>query len=365
MKRKFRAMRSGRLFGVLLSAVAVLACGLPTLTGPATTGGAPEPSPAMSATSILSSSAMSTAVSPIPTDIGPTRTASVSSVQPRYRFTRYSDPDRTVVTDEAGRWLATFTDHAYTVTLTGPQRTFSDPNARQPVVTEVWVRVLPTPFSGTVNQDWLAKALRDTSPDVFAVAMQYVHGAPPVTNSQGLQIAGSARYGPVAADDTREEGGDFNDYLGIPWQFGTQERQPKSDFFRSLDCSGFMRMVWGYRAGLPLTYAPNQGQAIPRHSWEILSSAPGVIIIPDTERQVTDFSHLAPGDLVFFHAKTEDHNPQVDHVGMYLGKDAAGHYRFISSRQTADGPTLGDVAGSSLLDGTGLYAKSFRAARRL
>ncbi len=48
-----------------------------------------------------------------------------------------------------------------------------------------------------------------------------------------------------------------------------------------------------------------------------------------------------------------------------ITRDGAGHYRFISSRQTIDGPALGDVGGASLLDGKGLYARSFRAVRRL
>jgi NlpC/P60 family len=270
------------------------------------------------------------------------------------------------VSDAGGRRLATFTDGAYTVTLLGPQRTFTEPNAKNPVVTDVWVRVLPRPFNGQVDESWLAHALGDASPDVLAVSMQYIAGAPAIADSSGVQIAGKAAYGPVKEDDSREEGGDFNDYLGIAWKFGTSTHQPKADFIRSLDCSGFMRMVWGYRSGLPLTYKPDGGASIPRHSWEILDSAPGVLIIPGTNDQpVTDLSRLAVGDLVFFHAKTEDHVPPIDHVGMYLGKDTGGHDRFISSRQKIDGPTMGDYGGSSLLDGRGLYAQSFRAARRL
>jgi NlpC/P60 family len=290
---------------------------------------------------------------------------SIATANSQYRFKNYSDPDRTMVTAADGHWLATFTNQAYTVTLLGPERTFSDPNAKAAVVTNVWVRVLSTPFNGKVDQNWLTKELQDSTPDVFAIAMQYVAGAPALIDNKGLQIAGEAKYGPVKEDDTREEGGDFNDYLGIPWKFGSQQRNPKSVFFHSLDCSGFMRMVWGYRVGLPLAYVPDNGGSIPRHSWEMLASAPGTIIIPDTETQVTDFSLLAPGDLVFFHAKIENHNPQIDHVGIFLGKDTAGHFRFISSRQTINGPTFGDVGGNSLLDGTGLYARSFRAARRL
>jgi len=282
-----------------------------------------------------------------------------------YHYTRLSDPPRTQVMDADGHWLATFTDNAYTVTLQGAERTFSESSAMNPVLTNVWVRVLPAPFNGTVNEDWLSRTLNEHSPDVLAVAMQYITGAPPITGSNGLQIAGKANYGPINVDDTREEGGDFYDYLGIVWKFGDVTHQPEADFFQSLDCSGFMRMVWGYRSGLPLSYLPDNGTSIPRHSWEILASGPGIVIIPDeNDTQITDFSRLQTGDLVFFHAKTETHDPQIDHVGMYLGQDSAGHYRFISSRQTIDGPTMGDIGGNSLLDGRGLYARSFRAVRR-
>ncbi len=68
--------------------------------------------------------------------------------------------------------------------------------------------------------------------------------------------------------------------------------------------------------------------------------------------------------MVFFKGNP-DSSRVIDHVGMYLGTDTAEHRRFISSRQTNDGPTMGDLGGASLLDGTGLYARAFRAARRL
>jgi hypothetical protein len=37
----------------------------------------------------------------------------------------------------------------------------------------------------------------------------------------------------------------------------------------------------------------------------------------------------------------------------------------VSSRRRADGPTLGDLGGTSVLDDGGHYARSFRAAKRL
>jgi hypothetical protein len=88
------------------------------------------------------------------------------------------------------------------------------------------------------------------------------------------------------------------------------------------------------------------------------------VIVPDTKVQVKDFSKLGVGDLVFFDADESD-GTQIDHVGVFLGLDAGNHDRFISSRKGANGPTLGDYKGKSILDGTGLFARSFRAVRRL
>ncbi len=278
-------------------------------------------------------------------------------------YKRSSDPGRTVVTNSNGKWLATFTDEAYTVSLKGPSRTLSEQTATYSVTTSTWVRVLSKPFDGKVDEAWLRSALADTSPDVLQSAMQYTEGKPALYDSSGLKIAGDADYGPLQVDGARQEGSDFNDYLGIPWSYGSTTDQPEASQINSLDCSGFMRMVFGYHNNLPLTISPD-GTAIPRRSFEMLDSAPGVVTVPNTGQQVTSFQKLAPGDLVFFDASTNDAT-QIDHVGMYLGKDEGGNYRFISSRKSINGPTLGDYNGKSILNGTGLYATSFRAVRRL
>jgi hypothetical protein len=52
-------------------------------------------------------------------------------------------------------------------------------------------------------------------------------------------------------------------------------------------------------------------------------------------------------------------------VGIYLGRDTGGNYRFLSSRKSINGPILGDYNGKSVLNGTGTYARAFRAARRV
>nr|MBA2556149.1 hypothetical protein [Chloroflexota bacterium] len=49
----------------------------------------------------------------------------------------------------------------------------------------------------------------------------------------------------------------------------------------------------------------------------------------------------------------------IDHDGIYVGLDGAGHARFVSSRRTADGPTIGDAGGASVLDGSGYWAEAF------
>ena len=293
----------------------------------------------------------------------------------KIRIKRHTRPDRTEVRDSTNNWLATFTDGAYTVTLAGPVRTFTESTAAPPVRHGVWIRTLPAPFEGNVDSDWLKSALKankQAAPDVAAIAMQYIAGAP-VIFEDDLQIAGDASYGPLKNGE-REEGSDFNDYLGIEWVYEEQVDKPEKRQRHSLDCSGFIRMVWGYRHHLPgnncpttvpLCLKPQESHsAIPRRAFEMYDAAPGVVIVPDTKVQVKDFSKIGIGDFVFFDADESD-GTQIDHIGMYLGLDAGNHYRFISSRQGANGPTLGDFRGKSILDGTGLYARTFRAVRRL
>jgi cell wall-associated NlpC family hydrolase len=288
-----------------------------------------------------------------------TWTVTISSA---FVYERLADPARTMVTDPTGTWLATFTDGASTVTLAGPAREFSEPSAPDPVVSTTWVRLLSSPFDGAVDEAWLTAELADATPDVLAVAMEYIEGAPPVYDRTGLKIAGDADFGPIGPYGTRQVGADFNDDLGVAWTYPTTVDQPEPDEINSLDCSGFVRMVFGYRGGLPLTLSPD-GHGIPRRSFEILDSGPGLVTIPDTGAQVLDLDRLAPGDLVFFDASTDD-GTQIDHVGIYLGQDLGGHDRFISSRKTPNGPTLGDTGAKSILDGDGFYATAFRAARR-
>jgi cell wall-associated NlpC family hydrolase len=279
---------------------------------------------------------------------------------------RLSNPSRTVVSSSGGTWIATFTDNARSVSVAGPTRTFSEPSTTSATVkTNVWVRILKAPFTGAFDSAWLSTELSDTSPDVLAIAMQYIAAAPSIYNANQLRIAGDANYGPLLSDGTRAAGSDFNDYLGVTWTYptGTSDA-PESSEYSSLDCSGYARMLFGYRLGVPMSLSPDAGKSLPRHSWEIADSAPGIMVIPNTGVRPPSRSALQPGDLLFFDATTTD-GTKIDHVGVYLGRDSAGHDRFISSRKTANGPTLGDLGGASVLDGSGLYATSFRASRRI
>jgi cell wall-associated NlpC family hydrolase len=241
------------------------------------------------------------------------------------------------VLDAGSTPLATFTVGARTVAVRGPARVFSEPaTTTAKIASTTWVRLLPRPFNGTVDAGWLERALATTSPDVLARAAQYVTGAPTRLAGDGSVLADDADYGPL---------------------------QSETDQAGALDCSGFVRMIFGHRFNVPLTLSPD-GTSLPRRSAQMLSSAPGVVTIRNTGVRPLSLAKLAPGDLVFFDGSTDD-GTLVDHVGIFLGRDDGGAPRFVSSRKTANGPTLGDVGGRSTLSGTGHYANAWRAARRL
>ena len=282
-----------------------------------------------------------------------------------YTYKRVTAPSRTLVYNSSKRLVATFTDGTRTVALVGPSRTFREATyTTNSVTTTAWVRLLATPFTGTVSEPWLTARLADTSPDLLAVAFQYVVGAGPLVDGSGRQYAGDADYGPLAADGTRIEGSDFNDYLGVAWTYPSGTDTPEADQFRSLDCSGFVRMVFGYRGGVPLGLRPDSGAHLPRRAAEQEAAAPGITVIANRGTVPSSRTVLQAGDLVFFDASTDD-GTAIDHVGIFLGRDDVGNDRFISSRKTANGPTMGDLAGRSVLNGTGYYASAFRSARRV
>lgn len=289
--------------------------------------------------------------------------ASTTEFADAQSYVRLENPARVVVSDARGE-LATFTVGARTVTLRGPQRTFAEPSTTTAsVTTGTWVRMLPSPFEGRVDRRWLDSALALRTPDMLATAMQYLPGAVTVTDTAGRPIGGDASYGPMSPEGSRTAGADFNDYLGVEWEYAGMSDRPEPDQAGSLDCSGFVRMLLGYRLGVPLSYE-SDGIGLPRRAVQMSVAAPGILVVPDSGSRAVALAALLPGDLVFFDV-VDDDGTQIDHVGIYLGRDSSGAARFVSSRRTADGPTMGDVGGRSTLSGTGLYATGFRMARRV
>jgi cell wall-associated NlpC family hydrolase len=288
-------------------------------------------------------------------------------------FKRLADPPRTTAVDAAGRTVAVFTDGARTVRLTGPSRTFKEPKyTNATVTTDAWIRLAPQEWkageeSAAWFRPWLTAAIADTSPDALAVATQYLVGMPEQKDDKGIRYAGDADFGPFSETDPdgRAENSDFFDYLGITYKFPDGGRStPQPDRFGDLDCSGFLRMVYGYRLGYPVRSANTAGVGLPRRAFAMAQFGPGVAVIPNRNTTAREHDRLQAGDLLFFNLDPSD-GPQADHSGIYLGLDDAGHHRFVSSRSKANGPTLGDYGGASILDGSGRLATSFRTARRL
>jgi hypothetical protein len=239
-----------------------------------------------------------------------------------------------------------------------------------------WVRVLPEPFDGTwtaVLEQTIRGWAGSTVPDVLAYAAMFLGGAAAVTAgagpAQGKQVLGEAGYGYLDAHGYRLEGADFHEYMNAGWTFpdGTY-KGPSSKQVGNLDCSGYTRMVYGYHLGVPLAAGEDtSGTRIPRKSRHIADHAPGVAVDRSTGTTPPAAALLQPGDLVLFNADSSDDGVSltIDHVGIYLGLDDGGKRRFLSSRKTVNGPTMSDLGGASLLDGSGTYARTLHTVRRI
>ncbi|MGW1892817.1 C40 family peptidase [Streptomyces sp. NPDC002004] len=295
---------------------------------------------------------------------------------------RLKNPNRSILRTQGGEVLATFTDGARTATLRGPSRTFTEPaNTQSRIVTENWVRLMPEPWRPGAEKekwfkDWFKKYYGSQEDDIFAFAFQYVDGAPVKKDEEGIAYAGDAKFGPVNPDLSQHRGtplleqSDFFDYLGIPYTFrnGTTV-QPDKARYRAIDCSGFIRTVFGYRARYPLMASDSVGDGLPRTANGMARSKAGTTIIPLSGpapwyERPKNIDVLQPGDLLFF--KMDHHTGNhIDHAALYLGPDTDGHKMFISSRKEVNGPTMGDKGGTSRLDGNGFYAQLFRSSKRL
>lgn len=244
---------------------------------------------------------------------------------------------------------------------------------------DIWVRVLPEPFNGVVDYEWLEAQINNYKPDVLAVAASYLNRMPYTYLEDGTPIAGDANYNFRRPNGDRQEGPDWSDYRGIPVQYDCGVRQPRPQSYQSTDCSGFTRNVFQQFGVVPDNCAPNfDGVRIPRVTKNIEEFGPGVRVIPYVPNVVPTPGEwqtvIQPGDIVSFSAaEVNDQDPspgqgppesRIDHNGIYLGVDEQGRHRFISSRKSVNGPQMSDVSGASTLDGNGLYAKAFRAIRR-
>ncbi|MEV7416875.1 NlpC/P60 family protein [Streptomyces sp. NPDC089919] len=296
------------------------------------------------------------------------------------KWERLKNPERSVLRDGSGNVLATFTDGARTATLTGPSRTFTEPaNTKTRVVTSDWVRLMPESWRNGAEREqwfkeWFKKFYGSEEDDIFAIAFQYGDQAPVKKDADGTPYAGDAAFGPInpngsVGNDLREEQSDFYDYLGQSYTFRNGETMaPEAAKYRAIDCSGFIRTVFGYRSRYPLAPLDGHGDGLPRTANGISRSNVGVDIIPlkgiTPADRPSNIDVLQPGDLLFF--KLDQRTGQrLDHTGMYLGNDTEGHKIFISSREEANGPTIGDKGGTSRLDGNGYYASTLRSAKRL
>ncbi|WP_189601146.1 hypothetical protein [Streptomyces lateritius] len=261
--------------------------------------------------------------------------------------------------------------------------------AQPPTVTHGdWVRVLPEPFDGSWTPE-LEQRIRSwagsTEPDVLAYAAMFLPGASDVLSgagpAAGKRVLGKAGYGNPDAQGYLKEGSDFHDYMGLAWTFPTKTVAAEAPA-GNLDCSGYVRMVYGFHMGVPMAaYDDSSGTRLPRTSRQMVDHSPGVRVAQATLPPATFAPPAAPllqpGDLVLFNADLTDDTPDdpvtpqderflvVDHVGIYLGVDSRGARRFLSSRKTCDGPTMADLAGASTLDGTGTYAKNLHTVHRI
>lgn len=284
---------------------------------------------------------------------------------------RLTEPARTQIRDSSGNPVATFTDGSRTAVVQGPERTFSEAElTTATVTTSAWVRLLPDEWqAGSENLPWfgawLLHATDNGSPDVLEIAFQYVRNAPAM-HENGIRYRGDAGFGPIDPNTgKRSEGSDFYDYLGRDWTFpnGSTRKFDQAQS-GSVDCSGFARLVYGYRSGIPLAAGnASNGQSLPRQAAAIAESGPGKLVARTFGQAVTDYSVLQAGDLVFFDSSGA--GTSIHHMGIYVGLDNKSHHRFISSRATVDGPTMSDVNGTSLLDDGRFYSKAFTAIRRI
>ncbi|MEU7897360.1 tachylectin-related carbohydrate-binding protein [Nonomuraea sp. NPDC049152] len=186
-----------------------------------------------------------------------------------------------------------------------------------------------------------------------------------MTPQQALATAAPVTLAPATGERGRAPGErtiisrGWGDYVAIA--------SPGSGIIYALDSSGDLHWFrhLSPTAGKP-AWARGSGKvALPRRAVHMAAEdSPGVTVIDGGVARPRSFAALQVGDLLFWDGSADD-GPAIDHVGIYLGIDSTGRHRFISSRRSVDGPTLGDQGGPSTLDSGTLYDKSWRKAKRI
>ena len=290
-----------------------------------------------------------------------------------------SGNDTTFLTGKVGvRWYVSGSEpvaHDVEVTEVTVDAEWPDPPS---VTHDTWVRLLDEPYEHgqQPDWDWLAVALADESDDVLATAYDYITGGGNDADYGPLYAPGRAWEVDHDDDGTRQEGSDWNDYLGVSGEYPNLTTPtidpPEAHQLGCLDCSGFVRTVYGYVHELPMCLSDSadfNGLNIPRASSDIMAFGPGVMIA-SSAIQPPPMTAVMPGDVLGWDADVdnpEETEGEVDHVGIYLGVDSEGNRRFLSSRKVANGPTLGDLGGDSVVDWpdeTNLYSRQLRYVRR-
>ncbi len=295
------------------------------------------------------------------------RAGATAPLADTYDLRRLDRPARTDVLDRGnGRLVATFTDGARTVVVRGPRRTLAEQSSTATVATDSWVRVAPRPWTASGGTQagwalWLTAQLASTKPDVLQISTEYLRGAPQRLDDKGSVYAGDADFGIERGDGI--DGADFHEYMGVDWTFPngrTMKAAPR--WLGALDCSGYLRIVYGYRSGMTLLTGPvtSTVNGLPRTANAMAYHARSVVVAAgrSPDRSPTDLGELQPGDLVFFALR--DDKAHVSHSGIYLGEDPDGRPRFVSSRGSTQGPSFAD----SLRSRSTLDDPAFRGALR-
>jgi hypothetical protein len=211
---------------------------------------------------------------------------------------------------------------------------------------------------------WIRGHVGSTAPDILQIVTEYLRDAPERRDDKGQVYAGDAAFG-IERDDG-VDGADFHEYMGIPWTFPDGRTVAADPRWRdAMDCSGFVRMVYGYRSGLPLLTGRSDTKVdgLPRTADAMARHARSAVIASSVRRPPRDLGGIQPGDLVFF--AMHDDPAKISHSGIYLGTDADGQRRFASSRDSTRGPSFADSSkGRSTLDDP-VFAKSLRRVIRL